>query len=491
MAYKTYDCILISPFYFARSGFFKIFKNIYPHIGLGYLYSFLKEKGYSTKIIDCNIEFQQPKEFEACLKDLSATTYIKYVGFTSTTATINNAIESAKLFKKYFPDTKVIFGGPHVNYAYMEIISNECVDYIVIGEGELTLLDIVAGKVLPEIEGLIYKIEHGEIIINKKRERIKDIDILPFPDYEALKIQKYKLNNPIPVYRYPSIGIITSRGCSGNCTFCSKTIKGRIAHHSPDYTYRLFLYLHEKFHVKQIVIMNDCFSDDKEFVEEFCNIIIKSNLNIVWTCMSRINTVDANLLNLMKKAGCIFITYGVESLDNDVLKSINKNINSEQIEDILLKTRQAGIISRSSLMVGNLSDTVANLEYTLNRLKYLKTDFITVNPTTPYPGSKLFEETKSLNLINTYDWNEYDGAVKIFKHPVLTDKQLDGYINKFYFKFYFRLGTVFRILKMINSFSNLRNLLYGIWVLIYLIISNQLLILFRKVKPIQSRTLFP
>lgn len=480
------DCMLVSPFYHARTGVFKIFRNTYPNIGLGYLCAFLKVKGYKAKIIDCNIEFSGYDEFEKYIENLSSHLNIRYVGFTTTTATISSALMLSGLFKKYFPDISTILGGPHVNYDFMQLVMNENIDFIIRREGEWPLFELVSGKKKSDIDGLVFKTTDHEVIANKQAKRIQDIDSLPYPDYDELRMDKYKLIQPVPVYQSPSFGIITSRGCPGNCTFCSKTIHGPLIQHSPEYIIGLIKLIVQKYHAKQIVILDDTFSDHSSFVKKLCEYLIYEKLNIVWTCQARVDSINTDLLALMKKAGCVFISYGIESLDDDVLRSVNKKISVAQIESVLEATRRAGILSRSYLMVGNLSDTEKTLLNTLHRINHLQTDFITVQPATPYPGSKMFDDAVRRKLINTTEWQEYDGYVKVMNHPTLTGKQIDHFITRFYLKFYLKTGFAIRSLKMINSFSSLKNLFTGILILAYLLFSQTIASLFSDGKQIKS-----
>lgn len=484
---EFFDCILIAPFYNARTGVFKIFRNTYPNIGLGYLCAFLKSKGYKAKIIDCNIEFAGYDEFENYLIKLSVNSKLRFVGFTSTTASVTSAIKLAGLFKKYFSEIRTILGGPHVNYDYKNLILNENVDFIIRGEGELPLFELISGKNVFDINGLVFKTMDSGVIANKQAKRIQDIDVLPYPDYDELRMDKYKLIQPVPVYKSPSIGIITSRGCPGNCSFCSKTIHGPLIQHSPEYIIGLIKLIVQKFKAKQIVILDDTFSDNSSFVEKLCGLLIDEKLNIVWTCQARIDSINPDLLPLMNKAGCIFISYGIESMDNDVLRSVNKRISVSQIERVLKATRAAGILSRSYFMVGNLSDTERSLLHTLQKINHLHTDFITVQPATPYPGSKMFEEAGRMDLIKTMVWEEYDGFVKVMNHPTLSGKKIDQFITRFYLKFYLNTSFIIRLLKMINSFSSLKNLITGMLILVYLLLSQTFAYLLRGGNPLKTR----
>ena len=474
------DCVLIIPFYKALRGPFKVFDNIYPPLSLCYLSAYLKKSGFTTLVVDCNIEFRKHEEFETFLKNLSATTQVKYVGYTAATATINSAIDSSRIFKKYFPGTGVIFGGPHVNFDYTEIMSHYWIDYSVIGEGELTLNEIVSGKAPSEIDGLVYRTAEGSIVKNKERSRIENIDILPFPDYEALKIDKYNVIQAVPLYKTPSVGIITSRGCPGNCTFCSRTIRGKTVNHSATYVYDLIQWLIEIYKIKQVVFLDDTFTDNRKFVSDLCMLMINNDLKLVWTCQSRIDTIDTSLLALMKKAGCVLISYGVESLDDGILKSINKKINTAQITDIIRKTHEAKILSRTYIMVGHLNDNHQTIKTTIKRLKSLKTDFVTVQVSSPLPGSALFEQAKKLNLIKSTNWDHYDWSFLVMKHPVLTEKEIYKYINKIYLSFYLRLPFLLKMIKMINTIEGMKKVIKGVIVYIKLLKEQLMIMLVKK-----------
>lgn len=463
------DCLLVMPFYKALRGPFRVFDNVYPPLSLCYLSAYLKNKGFSTKIVDCNTEFSSQDDFESYLEKLSAKTEISFAGFTAATATINAAIKASVIFKKYFPGTKIILGGPHINFDFTEALSHPTVDYAVLGEGEITLGEIVEGKKPENINGIVFKNENGEFIKTSPRERISNIDILPFPDYEALNIDKYNVIQAVPLYKTPSVGIITSRGCPGNCTFCSRTIKGKTVHHSANYIFQLILHLYDVYKIKQVVFLDDTFTDDQKFLEELCRLFINSDSKFAWTCQSRIDTVDTSLLKLMKQAGCLLISYGVESIDDGILKSINKKINTAQVTEVLKLTREAKILSRTYIMVGHLKDTLETIRTTMKRLKSLKTDFVTVSVSSPLPGSPLFEQAKKMNLITSYNWDHYDWSFLVMKHPVLTEEDIYKYINKIYLSFYLRFSFAFRMLKMISSWEGMKKIFIGMVVFIKLL----------------------
>lgn len=463
------DCLLVMPFYKALRGPFRVFDNVYPPLSLCYLSSYLKKQGFATKIIDCNTEFKDHDEFEAFLEKLSHEADIPFAGLTAATATINSAIQASAIFKKYFPCTKIILGGPHINFDYSEALTHPTVDLAVLGEGEITLGEIVEGKESQQIEGIVFKNEKGEFIKTKPRDRISDIDILPFPDYESLNIDKYNVIQAVPLYKTPSIGIITSRGCPGNCTFCSRTIKGKTVHHSASYIYQLILHLYDVYKLKQVVFLDDTFTDDKKFIEELCGLLINHHRKFVWTCQSRIDTVDTSLLKLMKKAGCVMISYGVESLNDEILRSIHKKITTEQISEVLKLTRQARILSRTYIMVGHLKDTHETIRATMKKLKSLKTDFVTVSVSSPLPGSALFEQAKKLDLITSYNWDQYDWSFLVMKHPLLTEEEIYKYINQIYLSFYIRFSFAFRMLKMISSWEGMKKIFIGMVVFIKLL----------------------
>ena len=299
---------------------------------------------------------------------------------------------------------KYILGGhgpsPEPKY-FLELLK---ANIVVIGEGEETIKEIANGKPLNYIDGICYKDNWTEeIAINKERKVIKDVDKISFPAYHLFDINYYKL------YRKPKINnkeysmpILSARGCLYKCTFCYRLMDGYRTR-STENIIKEIKYLKNEYNITYIVFSDELFMGIKSRTEEICKAIIQENLNIKFSCDGRLNIAAKyyDLLQLMKKAGCQFINYGIESLNNKVLKSYKKGLTKDIIIKGVENTLNVGISPGLNIIWGNEFDTKENLFESVNfLLKYDdQAQLRTIRPVTPYPGSPLYHEALNKGLL--------------------------------------------------------------------------------------------
>ena len=290
-----------------------------PPLGLAMIAAVLMENGYEVKILD----LPALGLFENSLPTIIHQEKPDVVGITAMTSTISSAVSTAKKVKETNSNIAVVLGGAHATILPEETLKNAPeVDIIVRGEGEQTTLELV--KVLEEnpssinqVLGVTYR-EGARIKSNPSRPLILDLDALPFPAFHLLPMGKYRLHPPFG-RRSPVMPIITSRGCPYRCIFCSKSVFGRkYRSNSPDYMINEIQLLVEKFGVKEIKFYDDAFTLDKKRVVSFCTQLKERGIGIPWTCETRVNLVDEELLRIMNNSGCYMIEYGVESGNQEV-----------------------------------------------------------------------------------------------------------------------------------------------------------------------------
>jgi len=278
-------------------------------------------------------------------------------------------------------------------------------DIIVIGEGENTIIEVVHAlankKSLEGIEGIAYR-ENDEIIVNKRRELIKDIDSIPIPAYDLFPITFYRLQRTSTLagnsdFRLP---MLSGRGCPFACNFCFRMDKGFRPRH-PEAIVSEMIYLHEKYGITDIAFGDELLMSSVERTEILCETFIKEKVKVRWSCNGRLNYATPGLIRLMKKAGCKRINYGVECFDDRCLKIMNKSLTVKQIVSGVEATLAAGISPILNIIFGNIGETI----HTLNKgvdflLKYMDgAEVRTIRPVTPYPGSPLFDYAVQLGLL--------------------------------------------------------------------------------------------
>ena len=268
-------------------------------------------------------------------------------------------------------------------------------DIAVIGEGENTLLQLMKAveqsKPLKGIKGIAFR-KGRSVIVNERRPLIKDIDSLPFPAYDLFPMEYYRL------LRMPHVGnadfvmpMLSGRGCKFKCTFCYRMDKGFRPRNNESIIEEI-KFLKKDYGITYIAFSDELLMSSVERTESLCRDFIKARLNVKWDCNGRLNYARQDLLKLMKKAGCVFINYGIESMDENVLRNMKKGLTTKQITMGIDETLKAGISPGLNIIFGNIGDNRETLRKGVEFL--LKYDdgaqFRTIRPVTPYPGSPLY-----------------------------------------------------------------------------------------------------
>src|SRR3989339_1955784 len=425
--------------------------SCFPSLGLGYVAAVLEKDGHKVRFLDCTAEKISVNAIEGVLKRYDTP---GFVGLTATTPLVNNARVIAAICKRIYPEVKVVLGGIHPSFMPDEVLGDGNVDFVVRHEGEITMKELVAGKNPKEILGLSYK-SRGKIIHNPERPLIKNLDELPPPAYHLMPMKKYR--PAIGNYkRLPAMSIFATRGCPGKCTFCQPTFGGMMRPRSAKNILEEIKLLQDNYGIKEISFYDDTFTVFRNVVKEFCETIIREKIDLTWSCFTRANFVNEELLALMKKAGCHLILFGVESADEQILKNVNKRISLDQVLKVIRTARKVGLETRDSFMFGNQGETEETIKKTINFAVKLDPDEVQFNIATPYPGTELFAWAKERGYIKSFDWNDYSMSNTVFELPGLDRKKLQRYYSLAHRKFYFRPKVVLRRLFHIRSLDQLK-----------------------------------
>lgn len=435
-----------------------------PPLGIASLAAFLRERKHISKIIDLAID---KKDLTNVCKEFNPD----YVGFSVTTPLLSEANILAKKLKETFPDLKIIFGGPHPSTDIEGVLKQDFVDFIVFGEGELTLAELLESKPLSEIKGMAYK-EGREIRINPPRELIKDLDSLPIPAYDLLNIYKYP-DHPLSISR-PNISIITSRGCPFGCTYCNKSVFGRTFRKM---SYKKVVdqmeYLINRYGIKEFQIVDDVFTIDKERVKNICKEILRRELKIKWMTPNgvRADSLDLDTLKIMKQAGCHYLYLGIESGSPKILERIKKGITLEEVQKTVRMINKTEIHVGAFFMFDLPDETVEDIQQTIDFAKSLKLDSVKFGIMVPLPGTEIFEEFKRKGFIKNFDYSTYFWHKEpVFETDLLSKEIVFKYYKKSYREFYLRPRYVLRKMLNLRSLSDIWNILKGLKV----VVNNQL-----------------
>ncbi|MDD5687997.1 MAG: radical SAM protein [Elusimicrobia bacterium] len=384
----------------------------------------------------------------------------KYVGITAVTISIYNAAKLAKMIKEVDNNIVIIIGGPHLTAVPEETMSKfPEFDIGVIGEGEITIIELIKTlekkEPLEKVNGIIFR-KSGQLHTTGKRELIKNLDELPFPAWHLLPDMKNYPPAVASCKRLPSTSIITTRGCTGKCTFCDRSGFGEtVRAYSAEYIIEMITFLQKKYHIKDIRIMDDNFILIRSRLKKVSELIKKQKINITWSCLARVDMVDSDILKIIKEAGCWQIAYGIESGSQEILELLNKNITLEQIRRAIMLTKEAKIKTLGYFMLGNPKETENSIEQSIKLIEKLDFDDVKITFFTPYPGSKIFSTAKQYGFFND-DWKSLDCNLDpVFIPENLTKEYLVKIQRKILRKFYLRPRIILSYLKKISNIKQI------------------------------------
>ena len=407
--------LLINPFY-------PISETPSPPLGLAYLAAALSEAGSEVKILDLVV---YPYS-RAMLQNVLETFQPQLVGLTAVTMTFDNAMGVIRDIKRLNPDILTVMGGPHVTFcARATLNEHSALDILVLGEGERTIVDLCravdAGGNLDRVNGIVYR-KHSEICNTAPRDPIADLDALPDPARGLLPLGRYRaLGMPI--------SLTTSRGCPFKCIFCvgRKMVGSKVRYRSPGKVVDEMQYLNSlNFH--QINIADDLFTANRKHCLAVCDEIVNRRLELKWTSFARVDTVSEEILAKMKTAGCSAVSFGVESGNSQILKTIKKGITREQVVEAVNMCRRTGVIPHASFILGLPGETPQTIRETLDFGEQLKALGLSYgfHLLAPFPGTEIRENANQYGIkILSDDWSQYHANRAIVATPAVDRQTLD------------------------------------------------------------------
>lgn len=468
MQKKNFKTILLSPPLSReqQAGSLKSIANILPTLGIGYIAAYLEKNNIDSdvdiEIVDCIGDNLTLEEVIEILKEKKP----QVLGITATILTINISKEISRELKKYFGlDIFIVIGGPQVSSAPEKTMQDRCFDMGVIGEGEVTFFEIIQNLKqskydFKSINGVIF-FERDNLIKTADRVLIDNLDKLPM-----LARHLYPpLNNYSPVpssYRKKPVALmVSSRGCPYQCVFCDRKVFGnRFRAHSAKYVVDEIELLIHRHGAKEIRFMDDTFTLDKQRVYDICDEIKKRKIKIGWSCFSRVNTIDFNLLKKMKNAGCWQILYGIESADQEILDRMKKGVTVGLNELAINLTKKAGISVRANFIFGMPGETRESIKKTLSFAKRMNLDVVNFFTVMLYPGNELYQIVKNEGKIIHEDYDHYSELIDSQKtklHYVpegLTEIELKNAVVDAYKSYYMRTSVIIKTLFSIRNFED-------------------------------------
>lgn len=444
--------VLVNPpylFWSPEKNHLRPFIGTLPSLGLLSLAGVLRRKGYGVRIVE---GASLGLSFERTVEEILSSEP-DYVGLSCTTASVMNAAKIARAVKEARPRTLTIAGGPHIT-ALPEETFRRCAafDYGIVGEGEAALVELLNAVEghgnLRQAGSAVFR-EKEEIVVNPRRPWIGDLNELPFPAYDLLPSFPHAYRPAFLNYRRgPAVSLSSSRGCPQACTFCDRSVFGtRYRHFSEDYLLELIGDLHRRYGLRHLVLADDQFAASQERLVRLCEKLAQWAPPMRWNCDARVDSVNPELLALMKRAGCWMISYGIETGSQEILDRLRKGIRLEQAEEALRRTKEAGIRAKGLFMAGYPEETEETLGQTLSFILRSPLDEINLSFLTPYPGTEIYRDLRWAE--HAGDWSRMNALNPLLKPEAISSEFLQKAYARILRKFYMRPGVTFSYLALL------------------------------------------
>lgn len=374
---------------------FSVLANRMMPIGILTLAAWLEKHGHPTAVHDC-LGPCAPPGIEANA-DIILATGPELIGFSATTSAFMDAIEITRAIKRKQPGIKVVFGNVHASSLGAPLLEHfPEIDYLCIGEGEGMLLDMAEGKALCDISNLVYR-DGERIVTNPRRARIVNLDDLPFPAYE--KLAGFPEGYHLPLFSYAKrwgATMITSRGCPFTCSFCDRTVFERLYKiNSAAYIYEHMKHLRDNFGVYHINFYDDLFTAQKKRVTELCTLLIEKPLGMQFNCAIRTGHTSDEMLRMLKQAGALMVSMGVESADPAMMERHKAGVTLEAVRETVASIHAAGLRAKGLFIFGLPGETPQTVKTTSDFILSLDLDEMNMTKFSPLYGAPIWNECVS------------------------------------------------------------------------------------------------
>ena len=387
-----------------------------PSLGLLSIGTYLEFHGHEAKVIDYCYEIFSINNLLNIISEYKPD----IVAFSCYTENFSEVIKVARKIKSRNNNIKTACGGAHPTLLFKECAKK--IDYVIRREGESIFLELLEALIsneenikIKDIEGLVYADESGEIVINKVRNYMDELDLLPIIKRELGDFYRYK----------DLVNIYSSKGCNGKCIYCSATAisgaKNRRRSAKNIFMEMVVLKRLFKDRLNKIFMVDDTFTASRERVMEFIDLKKKYDLNVQWECESRVDSMDRELASAMAEANCIGIQFGIESGSQEVLDKIRKQIDLNYAREVIKFVREFGMEPQLSFMLGHYCDTIESMEATYLFIKEAKkfSPKVGIGFNTPFPGTWQHSNREKLGIrVISENYSKY-----ILMEPIIETNQ--------------------------------------------------------------------
>ena len=453
--------ILISPPYIDLYGKLGKAAGRYFPLGLGYIAAYLRQYGnHDVLMYEPEAQGLTYDDLKSIIKRESPDV----IGLTCSTPNFHRALELAKIGKES-SHARIVLGGVHASALPEFIVETyaDLIDCVVVGEGEITMLELVnayqSKADIEEIKGIVFR-KNGAVVRTEQRPFILEMDSIPFPARDLIPQKLFRPNLHNARYRN-SASVLTSRGCPFNCSFCaSRIVSGRrYRMHSAEYVLEEMEMLKKDYGVRQLLITDDTFTINRERLEKICKGMTDRKLNLAWFCFSQVTAVDKEILTLMKKAGCYNIGFGVESSSPEILARMGKPIKPEKAQEAVSLANKAGLKTQAFYIFGMPGETREQMEDTIRFSKKVGSTLAFFNMLVPFPGTRDFDYFFKSVPLHTIAWENFVaiGESCVLRNSSVPSKVIEKLIAKANIRYYGNPVRLLFLLYHIRTFHEFFN----------------------------------
>ncbi|MBN2125903.1 MAG: radical SAM protein [Deltaproteobacteria bacterium] len=458
--HSALDILFVNPFSENEFGIVQAAHRPEFNLGTGYLAAYCIQEGFRVDVVDMGAE----KVSTAGLCSIIKEKRPPVVGISIVTLLMDVSVKIAEAIKAIDEETLIVVGGPHPSALPERTLQDGPFDVVVCGEGEGTCVQLLkrffAKESFRGLRGIAYR-EGEEIVLEGPAERIDDLDTLPIPYRKPETVHLYKNMVYFDEPDAAMYNLITTRGCPYKCTFCGQSVvfPRKVRRLSAEKVFDEMQRAFRKWGIRHFFFEDSTFVFSRKLVEDLCRLILKEGLRIKWGCTGRLDLVDREFYDLMKRAGCVFLFFGVESGNDEILRKIKKMFTVDEARKSVEIVRKLGIPFNTSFILGLPDDTKETVRQTIDFAKELNADYVTFSLATPYPGSEMYD-TVTAQGWGVEKWSDYEQSrynVPIYVPEEMTREELEALFHAAYREFYLRPGYMLGHLRKMKSARQLIN----------------------------------
>jgi radical SAM superfamily enzyme YgiQ (UPF0313 family) len=393
----------------------KVIMKPYPPLGLLYISAYLDEHNIENEIFDTT--FSSKSELTKKILFTNPSYLAIYVNLMTkiNVLWIINFVRS----KEELSNCKIILGGPEIRHNAESFLDTGA-DYVVIGEGEETLTELLITlenrnlTELKDINGIGFKNDQGEIVVTDDRTLIKSIDELPIPNRRKIDIKQYQ-----KVWKdyhgTDAVSISTMRGCPYTCKWCSRAVYGlTYRRRSPKVVVDEIELIINDYNPDTLWFVDDVFTISHDWMEKFCSELKQRGAHIKYECITRSDRMNEDVISMLKESGCYRVWIGAESGSQQVIDFMDRRVNVDQVREMIHLSKKYGLETGTFIMLGYPGETEKDIEETINHLKRSNPDYFTITLAYPIKGTEFYQEVET-DLNNSFSWELNNDRERVFK----------------------------------------------------------------------------